>query len=150
MCRLTISLFLIVLTLVVYAAGKDETVDELKARFESARPEDRPSLGIRIAQHQLRNADNLYRNGNVDQANAAVDDIVTYAEKARDAATQTKKHLKNIEIDARKMAEKLRDIKRTLAFEDQPPVEQAIRRLEDIRTALLKEMFAKEKKKEKQ
>ena len=150
MCRLTISLFLIVLTLVVYAAGKDETVDELKARFESARPEDRPSLGIRIAQHQLRNADNLYRNGNVDQANAAVDDIVTYAEKARDAATQTKKHLKNIEIDARKMAEKLRDIKRTLAFEDQPPVEQAIRRLEDVRTALLKEMFAKEKKKEKQ
>jgi hypothetical protein len=150
MRRLTISLILIVLTLVVYAAGKDETVDELKARFESARPEDRPSLGIRIAQHQLRNADNLYRNGNVDQANAAVDDIVTYAEKARDAATQTKKHLKNIEIDARKMAEKLRDIKRTLAFEDQPPVEQAIRRLEDIRTALLKEMFAKEKKKEKQ
>ncbi len=48
------------------------------------------------------------------------------------------------------MAEKLRDIKRTLAFEDQPPVEQAIRRLEDVRTALLKEMFAKEKKKEKQ
>jgi hypothetical protein len=44
------------------------------------------------------------------------------------------------------MAEKLRDIKRTLAFEDQPPVEQAIRRLEDIRTTLLKEMFAKENK----
>jgi hypothetical protein len=150
MRRLTISVFLIVFTLVVYGAGKDETVDELKARFESARPEDRPSLGIRIAQHQLRNADNLYRNGNIDQANAAVDDIVTYSEKARDAATLTKKHLKNIEIDARKMAEKLRDIKRTLAFEDQPPVERAIRRLEDVRTALLKEMFAKEKKKEKQ
>ena len=45
------------------------------------------------------------------------------------------------------MAEKLRDIKRTLAFEDQPPVEQAIRRLEDVRTTLLKEMFAKENKK---
>ena len=41
------------------------------------------------------------------------------------------------------MADKLRDIKRTLAFEDQPPVEQAIHRLEDIRTTLLKEMFAK-------
>jgi len=34
-------------------------------------------------------------------------------------------------------------------FEDQPPVEQAIRRLEDIRTTLLKEMFAKEKKEKK-
>jgi hypothetical protein len=149
MRRLTISVFLIVSTLVVCASAKDETVDELKARFESAPPEDRPALGIRIAQHQLRNADNLYRNGNIEQANAALDDIVTYSEKARDAATQTKKHLKNIEIDARKMAEKLRDIKRTLAFDDQLPVEQAIRRLEDIRTMLLKEMFAKENKKEK-
>ena len=149
MRRLTISIFLIAVNLTLCAA-KDETVDELKARFESARLEDRPELAIRVAQHQLRNADNLYRNGNIDQANAAVDDIVTYSEKARDAATQTKKHLKNIEIDARKMAEKLRDIKRTLAFEDQPPLERAIRRLEDVRTALLKEMFAKEKKKEKQ
>ena len=83
-----------------------------------------------------------------DQARAAVDDIVTYSEKARDSATQTKKHLKNVEIDVRKIADKLRDIKRTLAFEDQPPVEQAIDRLEDIRTTLLKEMFAKEIEKE--
>ena len=150
MRRLTILVFLIVSTLVVYATAKDETVDELKARFESARPEDRPGLAIRIAQHQLRNADKLYGEGNIEQGRVAVDDIVSYSEKARDAATETKKHLKNIEIDARKMAEKLRDIKRTLAFEDQPPIEQAIRRLEDIRTALLQEMFAKDHKKKKE
>jgi hypothetical protein len=131
-----------------YCAAKDKTVDELKSRFESARIEDRPELGIRIAQQQLRNADKFYRDGNVDQANAAVLDIVTYSEKARDAAAQTKKRLKNVEIDVRKMADKLRDIKRTLSFDDQPPVEQAVRRLEDVRTTLLKEMFAKDKKEE--
>jgi hypothetical protein len=129
-----------------YGGAKDETVAELKSRFESAHPEDRPDLGVRIAQQQLRNADKLYSDGNVEQARAAVDDVVSYSEKARDAATQTKKHLKNVEIDVRKMAEKLRDIKRTLAFEDQPPVEQAIRRLEDVRTTLLKEMFGKDSK----
>jgi hypothetical protein len=134
----------------VYGAAKDETVEELKARVESARVEDRPELCIRIAQHQLRNADKLYNEGKEDEARAAVDDIVTYSEKARDAATQTKKHLKNVEIDVRKIADKLRDIKRTLAFDDQPPVEQAIRRLEDVRTSLLKEMFARENKKENQ
>jgi hypothetical protein len=126
-----------------YGAAKDETVDELKGRFESAHPEDRAELAIRIAQYQLRNADKFYSDGQADPARAAVDDIVTYSEKARDAVTQNKKHLKHVEIDVRKMAEKLRDIKRTLAFDDQPPVEQAIRRLEDIRTTLLKEMFAK-------
>jgi hypothetical protein len=149
MRRLTISIYLITFSLVACAAAKDETVDELKSRFESARPEDRPELAIRIARHQLRNADKLYSEGSAEQARAAVDDIVTYSEKARDAAMQTRKHLKNVEIDVRRMAEKLRDIKRTLVFEDQPPVEQAIRRLEDVRTTLLKEMFAKDNKKEK-
>jgi len=148
MRRLAFTMLLLALAC-AYGAAKDETVAELKARFESARPEDRPELGVRIAQHQLRNADTLYGNSNVGQARAAVDDIVTYSEKARDGAIQTKKHLKNVEIDIRKIAEKLRDIKRTLAFEDQPPVEQAIRRLEDIRTTLLKEMFAHDNKKEK-
>jgi hypothetical protein len=47
------------------------------------------------------------------------------------------------------MADKLRDIKRTVAFEDQSPIDQAVHRLEDLRTALLKEMFAVEKKKDK-
>ena len=132
-----------------HGAAKDETA-ELKARLESARPEERPELCIRIARQQLRNADKLYSEGKFDQARDAVDDIVTYSEQARDAATQTKKNLKNVEIDVRKIAEKLRDIKRTLVFEDQPPVEQAIRRLEDVRTTLLKEMFAKENKNKKE
>src|ERR1035438_10890182 len=89
-----------------YGVAKDETVEELKARVESARVEDRPELCIRIAQHQLRNADKLYNEGKEDEAPPAVDDIVTYSEKARDAATQTKKHLKNVEIDVRKIADR--------------------------------------------
>jgi hypothetical protein len=132
-----------------YGAAKDETIDQLKARFESARPEDRPELGIRIAQLQLRNVDTLYAKGDVERARDAVDDIATYSEKARDAALETGKRLKSVEIDVRKIAVKLRDIKRTLAFEDQPAVEQAVRRLEEVRTTLLKEMFAKDNKKEK-
>jgi hypothetical protein len=147
--RVTIFVSMLALAFVTaYGAEKYETIDQLKARFESAHLEDRPELGIRIAQHQLRSADSLYGDGNIDLAVAAVEDIVTYSEKASDAATQTKKHSKNIEIDVRKIADKLRDIKRTLAFEDQPPVDKAIRRLEDIRTAMLKEMFAKDKKKD--
>lgn len=142
--------YLLLLTLAsAYGATKDETLEELKSRFERTRPEERAELGIQIAQQQLRNADKLYRDGNGEQARDAVDDIVTYSEKARDAATQTRKRLKNVEIDVRKMSEKLGDIKRTLVFDDQAPVEQAIRRLEDVRTTLLQEMFANDKKKEK-
>jgi hypothetical protein len=147
MRRVTISMLLLIFASHLCAGAKEETVDELKSRFESARPEDRAELGIRIAQHQLHNADRLYSEGRAEPAVAAVDDIVAYSEKARDAATQTNKRLKNVEIDVRKIADKLRDIKRTLAFEDQPAVEQAIRRLEDVRTTLLKVMFANDNKK---
>ena len=149
MRRLALTMLVLALASAGWAA-KDEAVEQLKARVESARPEDRPELCIRIAQQQLRNADKLYTDGEVEQARAAVDDIVTYSEKARDASLQTKKRLKNVEIDVRKMADKLRDIKRTLAFEDEPPVEQAVRRLEDVRTTLLQAMFAKENKNKKE
>ena len=149
MRRVTISMLLVIFAFNLCAVAKEETVDELKSRFESARPEDRADLGMRIAQHQLRNADKLYSEGRAEPAVAAVDDIVASSEKARDAAIQTNKRLKNVEIDVRKIADKLRDIKRTLAFEDQPAVEQAIRRLEDVRTTLLKVMFANDNKKEK-
>lgn len=128
------------------SAAKDETVDELKSRLQNALPQDRPTLCVQIAQRQLRTADKLYENGNAEQARAALDEVATYSEKARDSATESRKHLKRVEIEVRKMAERLRDLKRTLNFEDQPPVEHAIQRLEEVRTSLLKEMFKKEKK----
>jgi len=130
-------------------AASDENLDQLKSRVPNAPPQDRPGLCIRIAELQLRNADKLYKNGDVEHARAAVDEIVTYSEQSRDSAVETKKHLKNIEIAVRKIAERLRGIKRTLAFEDQLPIDQAVQRLEEVRTSLLQRMFSKEKEKEK-
>ena len=143
-----LSLFLLALAF-ANAAAFEETVDTLKSRLQNASSEERPQLCVRIAQLRLRDADRLYDEGHVADAHAAVDDIVAYSEKARDAATQSRKHLKSVEIAVRKMSEKLGDIKRTLAFEDQPPLEQAIRRLEEIRTALLDAMFSDKKEKKK-
>jgi hypothetical protein len=127
-------------------AARDESVDELKARTQNALPQDRPGLCVQVAELQLRNADKFYKNGDVELGRAAVGDIVAYSEQARDSATATKRHIKNVEIAVRKMAQRLRDVKRTLAYEDQAGVEQAIQRLEEIRTTLLKQMFSKEKK----
>jgi|HubBroStandDraft_2_1064218.scaffolds.fasta_scaffold28425_2 hypothetical protein len=144
---LALTALLLALT-VTHCAAKEQSLAELKLRFANAPPEEQPQLAIQIAQRDLRTADELYQNGKVDDARANVDELVSYCEKARDAALRTKKRIKNVEIDTRKIADKLRDVDRTLSFDDQPPVEQAIRRLEDIRTALLQEMFAKDEKKE--
>ncbi len=72
---------------------------------------------------------------------------MTYAEKAGDAAERSGKRLKDTEIAVRKMAEKFRDVKHNLPFDDQAPVQDAVDRLEKMRTELLAEMFGKKDKK---
>ncbi|MGE5139959.1 MAG: hypothetical protein ACM3JD_10875 [Rudaea sp.] len=141
----TLGLFALILAATLSFAEK-ETVGELKARLDNAPVPDRAKLCVQIAQLQLRNADTLYTDGKVGEARNAVQDIVLYSKQARDAAQESRKHLKHVEIAVRKMAEKLADIKRTLAFEDQAPVGDAIQQLQDIRTSLLEAMFNKEKK----
>jgi hypothetical protein len=139
------TLCLVLLLAATLAPCAEESLDALKAHFDRASTDDRAQIGIRIAQMQVRNADHFYTEGHTDEARAAVEDVAAYSEKARDASIQSRKHEKTIEIDVRKMADRLRDIKRTLAFEDQAPVDKAIRRLEDVRTTLLNEMFSKKK-----
>ncbi len=126
-------------------AYKTETLQELMARAESAKVEDRPALCVEIAERQLKSADELYTAGKVDDAGAAVKDVVNYSEKAHAAAIQSGKKVKNTEIAFRKMAAKLRDIKRSLNFDDQAPVQAAADRLESLRTELLSHMFGKGK-----
>ena len=122
-----------------------ETVQQLAARADAARPEDRPGLYIEIAERQLKAADDLFAAAKDEEAVATVKDVVTYSEKAHDAAIVARSKLKNTEIALRKMAAKLRDIKRTLGFEDQAPVQAASDRLEALRTDLLAKMFGKGK-----
>jgi hypothetical protein len=126
-------------------AYKTETLQELIARAASAKVEDQPALYVDIAERQLKSADELYTAGKVDDARTAVQDVVTYSEKAHDAAIQSGKKLKNTEIAFRKMAAKLRDIKRSVNFDDQAPLQTAADRLENLRTDLLSHMFGKGK-----
>ena len=137
------ALLLAVLLIVPLTVAKEESVQQLVDRANSARVEDQPALYSSAAEKQLKSADQLYTAGKVDDARLAVADVVTYSDKASSAAIQSGKKLKNTEISVRRMAAKLRDIKRSLAFEDQPPVQAAIDRLETLRTELLTKMFGK-------
>src|SRR5689334_3610535 len=123
----------VLLALSLPCLAKDESVPELKARADAAKPEDRPKLCVEVAQRQLKTADKLFEDGNTNEAIAAVNDVVNYSERAADAAVQTGKKLKHTEIAVRKMAERLRDMKRTLSFEDQPAVQDAAEHMEKLR-----------------
>ena len=119
---------------------------QLVDRAKTAPVDRQPEIYIRAAEQQLKIVTQLYNEGKADDARAGLNDVVAYADYATDTAIKSRKHVKNIEIELRKMAEKLRDLKRTLNFEDQPPVQTAMDHLENLRTNLLALMFGKEKR----
>lgn len=143
------SAFLLVLILalsVLVGARKEEDVEQLKAKLATAGPEQQISISLAIAEQQVKAADRLYTDGKNDEARAAVNEVVTYSQKASTAATTTGKKLKQAEISVRKMAHKLRDIKRSVNFEDQQPLQDAADNLERLRSDLLTRMFGPSKK----
>jgi hypothetical protein len=132
----------LVLLLILAAVAKDNSIEELKAKFQNAtRPDERANLALEIAERQVDGADKLYRENKMEEAQKAVADAVTYSGQARDAASVTGHRLKNTEIGVRKMIHRLTDVKRQLTYEDQAPVQAAIDQLEKIRTDLLNRMF---------
>ncbi len=144
--RISILALLVVASLAAFAS-KSESLDQLIARAESARPNDQPALYIEIARRKAEAADKLYDAGNAQAGSAALHGVVTFSRKATDAAIATGKKLKNTEISLRKIAEKFRDIKRAVAFDDQAPIQQAVDDLEKMRTDLLSAMFGKKRNK---
>ena len=141
--------FLFLAAAAMAVAQKGASLEELINRAQAAPTPAQPNLYTELAERQLEAADKLYNSGDSNAANSAVEDVVTYSGKAVYAATESGSHMKPTEIALRKMAARLRPIRRTLAFEDQKPVEDAANRLEALRTDLLSRMFDKGKKKDK-
>jgi len=125
------------------ARGVQPSVEELKAKLSSANSNDKPKLCLQIAQRQLDAADKLYVASEIEKAQTALTDAVSYAELARDYAIQAHKHEKQTEIAVRGMVRKLNDLLHTLTHEERPPVEDAMVRLQHVRDDLLASMFPK-------
>src|ERR1700688_1561870 len=86
-------------------ADKQESVEELKARVAHTNVGDRPPLCLHIAEKQVEAAKNFYSSGESEKAQAALEDVITFAELDRDSAIQSHKHEKKSEIAIRKRAD---------------------------------------------
>jgi hypothetical protein len=129
-------------------AAKEQTLEELKARVSSASVGDRPQLCLQIAEQQLDSADKLFTAFDSEKAQAALTDVITFSELARDYSLQSRKHQKQTEIAVRKMTRKLNDLKHLVSRDEQAAVQNAIDRLQRVRDDLLLAMFPKGQKRE--
>jgi chromosome segregation ATPase len=82
-----------------------------------------------------------YSQGNAGKGEQIVKDLTGYVQQAGDDAQKNHKKIKQTEIELRKAERRLEDLKRSLDFDNQPPVQKAIDKIEDVRTQILKIMF---------
>ncbi len=130
---------LVVLT--ALAAGQQTGGSDLKARADAAQGGERVSLSLDYAHQQLELANKLYSEGDVEKAETAIGEVLTYSQRATSAATSANKKLKQTEIDLRKLEHRMRDIGQSLSIDDRPPVEKTVQEIEEMRADLLAKMF---------
>jgi hypothetical protein len=130
----------------VCAALSDEPLEQLKAKAATSPRREQGVLYAQVAREEVELANQHFTDGNVEQGHAAVRDAVGYAAKARDAACDSRKKLKQTEMSIGKTARRLSDIGKTLALDDRPAVEQAVKELQHIQDQLLDAMFGEGKR----
>ncbi len=123
------------------AVCASQTPGGLKARADAAHGGEEAKLCLEYAHVQLEAANTLFNNGDADQGQADIREVVSYARKGAESASSSGKHLKDTEIKLRKLADRMHDIGESLAFEDRQPVRQAVEELQKIRSDLMVRMW---------
>ena len=133
-------LLMLILSGVLACAGQQPAPD-LKAKADAAQGSERIGLSLEYAHRELEHANSLYSQGDLEKAETAIAEVMTYAQRAADASTAANKRVKQTEIDLRKLEHRMRDIGQSLNVDDRPPVEKAVQDLEQVRANLLAKMF---------
>lgn len=139
---------LLLLFFAMAARGEDKNVDQLKAEAERAGP-DQAKACAEVAERLVSVADKLFNDGESVKAQATVQEIQQYGQRARDLAIQNRKKMKETEIHLRRSRRALEDMRRTLAAEDRLPVQAVEKKLEQFGEEILEAMFAPPRKEHK-
>ena len=127
------------------SAAEHESLEQLITRADAAPEGQKPDLYLEIAEREVKVASDSYSGGKAEDGRAALQQVVSYADKAHALVLKSGKKLPHTEIKIRRMAARLRDLKRNVEADEQTGVQAAIDKLETFRTDLLQGMFGPKK-----
>ena len=138
---------LTILLLLALAAGAEEkTVEQLKTEAEHAEAGQQGRLYAEIAEKLVAVADKQFTDAESVKGHATVQEILQYATKAHNVAIETRKKMKETEKALRECHRRLENMRRTLAAEDRPAIQNVEKQLEKLTEEVLESMFAPPKK----
>ncbi len=146
MHRLAPILLLLLLRPVV--APGQSSLEAMKAEADKASGGKQAKLYAQLADRLVEVADQQFNQGNSVQGHATVQEVLQYASKAHDIAVRTRDNRKEVEIHLRETQRHLENVKRTLAAEDRPALDEVEKKLAELRQELLDAMFSPNKKKD--
>ncbi len=133
----------------VRAEHKDQNLERMKAEAMKSSGGQQAKLYAELAESLVEVANQQFDQGESAKGHATVLEILGYAGKAHDAALSAKSNRKEVEIHLRNTQRHLENVKRTLAAEDRPALDQVEKKIEQLRQDLLDSMWAPKKKEEK-
>ena len=133
---------LVLLAVAVASSGKkEETLEQLIARADAARPDQQPDLYVEIAERQMKSLLDASHDERWAEFRVTLQDVIKYCDRAQATAIQSKKKVKRTEIKIRQIALRLRNMKFDVDADDQPSVQAAVDKLEHYRAELFRSMF---------
>ena len=140
-------MFVLLAFIVMASAAGQKTLEQLKSAAENAKGGQQAKLYAELAEQLVNVADQQFNQGDSAAGQATVREILQDATKAHDGAIATRDNRKEVEILLRQTQRSLENLKRTLAADDRPPLDEVENKLAQFRQDLLDSMFAPNHKK---
>lgn len=147
--RLRILIILCVLSAISFADKPGLTpeqqeatkIDQLKQKIDHDSEREICYNSAELVRNLVEQFNNQMNAGELQPAQQTLNDIGTYADKARDAAKKSHHKLKQAELTLHKSARRLSDIAQALSVEDRDAIEKVVKMIEAADDAILNQVF---------
>lgn len=116
-------------------------IDELKHKIDRDSERDVCIDSTELVRELVEEFNNQMNAGKLQDAQHTLDDIGTYADKAREAAKNSHHKLKQAELTLHKSARRLADIAQSLAAENRQAITAIVNRIEAADDEILNQVF---------
>jgi hypothetical protein len=115
----------------------------LQDKADQAQPRDRCFLYAELVNRMADLAGQQFNSGDSIQGTKTLEQVQRYADKIQAGVADDSKRLKNAETLIRRTSFRLKDILHEVSYEDQPALEATVKRLNEIQTRLMMQVFRK-------
>lgn len=116
-------------------------IEQLKQKIEHDPEREVCYNSAELVRNLVEQFNNQMNAGELQPAQQTLNDIGTYAERARDAAKKSHHKLKQAELTLHKSARRLSDIAQALSIEDRDAIDKVVKKIEAADDDILNQVF---------